>query len=104
MLRLNDIPNVTAALKGDITQKKRIGFLFWDIFNYQCFEDQGYTGWHSVIILTIIHLSNYAEAASVRFCFLIFSTRVVLLMFRSFAALVLTQLLFSKASIISFFS
>jgi len=39
-----------------------------------------------------------------RFCLLIFSTRVVLLIFKSFAAFVLTQPLFSKASIISRFS
>lgn len=57
---------------------------------------------------TVNNLTNqkwgHAEAALGRFCFLIFSTRVVLLMFSSFAALVLTPALFSRASRISFLS
>ena len=57
-----------------------------------------------VIILTITKERVYPAAVSVRFCFLIFSTRVVLLMLSSFAAFVFTQLLFSKASRISRFS
>ncbi len=58
----------------------------------------------SVIILTVDLWKAYALEDSVRFCFLIFSTRVVLLILRSFAAFVLTQLLFSKASTIILFS
>ena len=58
----------------------------------------------NVIVLTVGSWRAYAQADSLKFCFLSFSTRVVLLIFRSFAAFVLTPLLFFKASSISLFS
>ena len=61
-------------------------------------------GLWTVIILTIGILRAYVEDVSISLRFLIFSTRVVLLILRSFAAFVLTQSLFSKASRISLFS